>query len=1092
MVYLNNNTELQEVWIPKNDGTGSSHKPNTNLEGVEVTISADTTVVHPSSGYYGMSAVTIDATEYGQQNYDSGFDDGYTDGYASGSTEGYESGYTSGYTSGSTDGYNSGYTSGETHQKSLLVSTAFTQNGQYTRENGWNGVTVNIDTASTYNSGYTFGYTSGHTDGVDEEKAKMSAVTFTANTAVTLSDGSYSAVTVNVPQTGSTAVLGVGSFSANGTYSASTDNLDGYSAITVNVPQTGSTNSIISVTGNTWYVLDHYFGTGEQIEITNATFDYSVANGGRHQQLIAGGDGEWVRIGGNGDNLYTSYYGNSKIDVGPTILDDDHILLTNGAFYINDMETPVSTFGPYQLDIFKDTRMVVFANTAIGQDSVCGQTASVGVITIYDENDNVVDKYVPELHNGVVCLHNVISGNYITPSGTGTPTITNTDYSDGYNDGRQDVIDTFTAITATTNGIYGSSAHPLSSITVNVPHTGSSGVKYVEYIETDGTNIVYDTGIKITSNNVKIYLDYMRLSGSTSDYTGLVSQMYNDMLFSYLFFVPGNWNRDIIMPRFGGDNYEVPSLLDTYYETVVSNTGTTINGVDYPHTFSGFQETDEHMYLNAQHHYGSFRRFAIARYYRFAVESGGTLLVDMRPALDENNIPCFYDEVSETYIYHTGSGTPIAGPVLDPSYASGYTDGQNSIISTFTAMTATTNGVYGSSANPLSSITVNVDSSAKKLYVTVNDVKQNVQYYSQEATVWKVVNENYTTDTPLEIFYVHYYEYKLHIYLLSSGKYGYWDEDENNPQPMNITTINGSATTQDSLSTYTMTEDGAGLIVTSNNGSYYEVLVSEEISELSAITITSNTAITVNNGGYSAITVNVPQSGSNLDYANLIQKSISGTCYIPSSCTKIGYGVFGSCTGLTGHLDIPDSITNIGAYSFYDCSGFTGDLVIPNSVTNIGERAFQACFGLTALTLSSSLTYVGIGAFAGCTGLTGNLILPDSLTGIYNYAFTNCSSLTGITLGNYVTHIYGYAFSNCSNISSIEIPNSVTNIDNCAFSGCSSLSTIYCYPTTSPYLGSLVFDSVSQNGTLHYPSGSDYSSWQNDSNLSGWTFIGDL
>lgn len=730
MIYLKNKTLLQDVYIPRQDmlpyTTGSSgtyaegysdgyedgtqdqkdklastaftenglytredgwnevevsvEAPLPVLEDKKVVISADTTTVTPSSGYYGMSAVTIDASEYGQSNYDEGFDDGYTDGYSSGTSDGEQSiidtftsttitingqygssanpyssvtvnvaqtghtdeelqeAYESGYTSGSTDGYNSGYTSGETHQKSLLVSTAFTQNGQYTSENGWNGVTVNIDTASTYNSGYTSGYTSGHTDGIDEEKAKMSAVTFTANTAVTLSDGSYSAVTVNVPQT-------------------------------------GSTNSIISVTGNTWYVLDHYFGTGEQIEITNATFDYSVANGGRHQQLIAGGDGEWVRIGGNGDNLYTSYYGDSDIDAGPTILDDDHILLKNGAFYINDMETPVSTFGPYPLDIFKDTRMVVFANTASGGDSVCGQTASVGVITIYDENDNVVDKYIPELHNGVACFHNIISGNYITPSGTGTPTITNTDYNEGYIDGRQDVINTFTSTTATTNGVYGSSAHPLSSITVNVPQSGGSGVKYIEYLETDGTNIVYDTGIKITSNNVKIYLDYMRHSGSTEDYTGLVSQMYNDMLFSYLFFVPGNWNRDIIMPRFGGDNYELPSLLDTYYETVVSNTGTTINGVDYPHTFESFQETDEHMYLNAQHHYGSFRRFAIARYYRFAVESGGTLLVDMRPCLDENNIPCFYDEVSETYIYHTGTGTPIAGPVLDPSYASGYTDG---------------------------------------------------------------------------------------------------------------------------------------------------------------------------------------------------------------------------------------------------------------------------------------------------------------------------------------------------------------------------------------------------------------------------------
>ena len=70
-----------------------------------------------------MSAVTVDASEYAQTNYDDGFEDGFEDGYSSGSTD---------------------------------------------------------------------------------EKAKLSGITFTANTAVTLSDGGYSAVTVNVPQTGHT------------------------------------------------------------------------------------------------------------------------------------------------------------------------------------------------------------------------------------------------------------------------------------------------------------------------------------------------------------------------------------------------------------------------------------------------------------------------------------------------------------------------------------------------------------------------------------------------------------------------------------------------------------------------------------------------------------------------------------------------------------------------------------------------------------------------------------------------------------------------------------------------------------------------
>ena len=198
MIYLDNTTSPQNVWIPRNDGNGYVHTGSSQsyqegyadgvndqkaklastaftengeyqrndgwsaitvnvpqsgsvLEGKEIVVSQDVTIVVPTSGYDGFSAVTIDATEYGQTNYDSGFDDGFTDGYSSGTSEGYDSGYTEGYQSGSTDGFNSGYTSGETHQKSLLVSTAITQNGSYSRENGYSAITVNVPTGQTYN-----------------------------------------------------------------------------------------------------------------------------------------------------------------------------------------------------------------------------------------------------------------------------------------------------------------------------------------------------------------------------------------------------------------------------------------------------------------------------------------------------------------------------------------------------------------------------------------------------------------------------------------------------------------------------------------------------------------------------------------------------------------------------------------------------------------------------------------------------------------------------------------------------------------------------------------------------------------------------
>ena len=89
--------------------------------------------------------------------------------------EAYQSGYTDGQAAceDCTDYYNSGYTEGEAAQKAKLVSTAITENGTYSREDGFSSVTVEVqqtgytqqDIDNAYASGYTAGYDSGYTDG---------------------------------------------------------------------------------------------------------------------------------------------------------------------------------------------------------------------------------------------------------------------------------------------------------------------------------------------------------------------------------------------------------------------------------------------------------------------------------------------------------------------------------------------------------------------------------------------------------------------------------------------------------------------------------------------------------------------------------------------------------------------------------------------------------------------------------------------------------------------------------------------------------------------------------------------------------------
>ena len=171
----------------------------------------------------------------------------------------YDQGYGVGYSTGEADGI--------AEQKAKLDSSTFTANGTYTREDGWNEITVDIDTVnnqnktvdsstksqivspdqgytglgqvvvnpytldsstleittngqytvtskvdglsrvdvsvgidtqSYYDAGYSAGETAGITEGIAEQKAKLDSSTFTKNGTYTREDG-WNEITVEVP-----------------------------------------------------------------------------------------------------------------------------------------------------------------------------------------------------------------------------------------------------------------------------------------------------------------------------------------------------------------------------------------------------------------------------------------------------------------------------------------------------------------------------------------------------------------------------------------------------------------------------------------------------------------------------------------------------------------------------------------------------------------------------------------------------------------------------------------------------------------------------------------------------------------------------
>ena len=139
------------------------------------------------------------------------------------------------------NGYNQGKTDGVSEQKSKLETINITENGTYTKEDGYNHIEVNVP---DLNGSYNEGYSQGKTDGVNEQKSKLETINITENGTYTKEDG-YNHIEVNVPdlngsydegktdgvneQKGKLTQIRI---TENGTYTKE----DGYSEVVVDVP----------------------------------------------------------------------------------------------------------------------------------------------------------------------------------------------------------------------------------------------------------------------------------------------------------------------------------------------------------------------------------------------------------------------------------------------------------------------------------------------------------------------------------------------------------------------------------------------------------------------------------------------------------------------------------------------------------------------------------------------------------------------------------------------------------------------------------------------------------------------------------------
>lgn len=104
-----------------------------------------------------------------------------------------------------------------------------------------------------------------------------------------------------------------------------------------------------------------------------------------------------------------------------------------------------------------------------------------------------------------------------------------------------------------------------------------------------------------------------------------------------------------------------------------------------------------------------------------------------------------------------------------------------------------------------------------------------------------------------------------------------------------------------------------------------------------------------------------------------------------------------------------------------------------------------------------------------------------------DYVIQAVKNATTVTIPEGIICLGGYAFYKLT-ATTVNLPSTISEL---AYASCerTNITTLNCYAPTPPTVNSFAWYAVSNNGTLHYPAGSDYSSFTVPS---GWTKVGDL
>lgn len=190
-------------------------------------------------------------------------------------------------------------------------------------------------------------------------------------------------------------------------------------------------------------------------------------------------------------------------------------------------------------------------------------------------------------------------------------------------------------------------------------------VKKIKYLESTGTQYI-DTGLKPTANT-RVKIDFQVTKTPTNNSEAIIGGWGNPDTNGILF---GIYNKTSFRFAHGSvwNGTTMPLDFDKHRAVINDASGNcTVDGTILvtKSDITTSMANNNNIYL---FNCALGATFSSSRIYYCAIYEGDSLLREFIPALDESNIPCMFDTVTQTYYYNKGTGSFIPGIMLRCGY----------------------------------------------------------------------------------------------------------------------------------------------------------------------------------------------------------------------------------------------------------------------------------------------------------------------------------------------------------------------------------------------------------------------------------------